>query len=74
MKRTLTFLAAASLSPSMANAAEPAAGEQVEASFETSAGTKLRFTTLKHIGHNSWSAAYATPELYQWFDGHLRRD
>ncbi|NND96720.1 MAG: prolyl oligopeptidase family serine peptidase [Pirellulaceae bacterium] len=29
-------------------------------------GTKVRFTSLEHIGHNSWSSAYATPELYQW--------
>lgn len=35
-------------------------------------GTKIRFTTLKHVGHNSWSPAYATPELYQWFDQHRR--
>lgn len=35
-------------------------------------GTKVRFTTLQHIGHNSWSAAYATPELYGWFDQHRR--
>lgn len=33
-------------------------------------GTKVRFTTLQHVGHNSWSAAYATPELYQWFSKH----
>ena len=33
-------------------------------------GKKVRFTTLQHVGHNSWSAAYATPELYQWFDRH----
>ncbi|MFP6873653.1 MAG: dienelactone hydrolase family protein [Verrucomicrobiales bacterium] len=36
-------------------------------------GTKARFTTLKHIGHNSWSAAYATPELYEWFNRNARR-
>lgn len=29
-------------------------------------GTRLRFTSLEHVGHNSWSATYATPELYQW--------
>ena len=33
-------------------------------------GKKVRFTTLQHVGHNSWSAAYATPELYQWFNKH----
>lgn len=43
--------------------------EMVEA-IEKAGGEKMRLTTLKHIGHNSWSAAYATPELYQWFDQH----
>ncbi len=28
--------------------------------------TKIRFTTLENIGHNSWSAAYASPDLYDW--------
>lgn len=35
-------------------------------------GEQIRLTILEHIGHNSWSAAYATPELYQWFDEHPR--
>ncbi len=30
--------------------------------------TTIRFTTLEEIGHNSWEAAYATPDLYQWLD------
>lgn len=42
------------------------------AAIEAAGGTKVRFTTLKHVGHNSWSAAYALPELYRWFDGHRR--
>lgn len=29
-------------------------------------GAKVRFTTLEHVGHNSWSSAYAMPELYGW--------
>lgn len=29
-------------------------------------GTMIRFTSLEFVGHNSWSAAYATPELFQW--------
>ena len=28
----------------------------------------LRFTSLENIGHNSWSAAYASPDLYEWLD------
>jgi pimeloyl-ACP methyl ester carboxylesterase len=39
--------------------------EMVEA-IKAAGGTKIRFTSLEHIGHNCWSAAYATPELYQW--------
>ena len=28
----------------------------------------IRFTSLENIGHNSWSAAYASPDLYLWLD------
>jgi predicted peptidase len=45
--------------------------EMVEA-IEKAGGDKVRFTTLKHVGHNCWSAAYATPELYSWFASHSR--
>ena len=47
--------------------------EMVEA-IQKAGGKKVRFTTLKHIGHNSWSAAYATPELFTWFNKYTRRD
>jgi len=31
------------------------------------AGSKtIRFTSLEHVGHNSWTSAYALPELYGW--------
>lgn len=43
--------------------------EMVEA-IRAAGGKKVRFTTLEGVGHNSWSAAYATPELYDWFDQH----
>ena len=39
--------------------------DMVEA-IRAAGGTKVRFTTLEGIGHNSWSATYATPELYRW--------
>mgnify|MGYP001255445452 CR=1 FL=1 len=39
--------------------------EMVEA-IRKAGGTKIRFTSLEHVGHNCWSAAYATPELFQW--------
>jgi len=38
------------------------------AAIEAAGGTKIKFTTLEGIGHNCWSAAYATPEIYQWLD------
>ena len=41
--------------------------EMVEA-IKKAGSTVVRFTPLEHIGHNSWEAAYATPELYQWLD------
>ncbi len=44
--------------------------EMVDA-IKKAGGTQVRFTTLEHIGHNSWSAAYATPELFEWFDKHV---
>ena len=45
--------------------------EMVEA-IKAAGGTKVRFTSLEGIGHNSWSAAYATPELYSWFEKFTR--
>jgi predicted peptidase len=39
--------------------------EMVEA-IKKAGGTQIRFTTLEHIGHNCWEAAYASPALYQW--------
>ena len=39
--------------------------EMVEA-IKKAGGTSIKFTTLEGIGHNCWSAAYATPQLYQW--------
>lgn len=43
---------------------------QMVDAIKAAGGTKIRFTTLENVGHNSWSAAYATPELYKWFDMH----
>lgn len=31
-------------------------------------GNAIRLTTLENIGHNSWSAAYASPDLYTWLN------
>ena len=46
--------------------------EMVDA-IRKAGGTKIRFTTLEHIGHNCWSATYATPELYQWMEKQAKR-
>lgn len=45
--------------------------DMVEA-IRKAGGEKVRFTSLEEIGHNSWSAAYATPELFGWFNKHTR--
>jgi predicted peptidase len=39
--------------------------EMVDA-IRAAGGTQIRYTTLEHVGHNSWSAAYSTPEIYEW--------
>lgn len=41
--------------------------EMVEA-IRREGGTKVRFTSLEHIGHASWQAAYQSSALYEWFD------
>lgn len=41
--------------------------EMVEA-IQKAGSTTIRLTTLTGIGHNSWQAAYASPDLYQWLD------
>ena len=47
--------------------------EMVDAIRNAGSGT-IRLTTLEHIGHNSWSAAYATPDLYEWLDRQRRTE
>lgn len=47
--------------------------EMVEA-IKGAGGNKIRFTSLEHVGHNSWSPAYALPELYQWLDQQKRAE
>jgi predicted peptidase len=34
--------------------------------LKAAGNTSVRLTVLEHIGHNSWSAAYATPDLTNW--------
>lgn len=45
--------------------------EMVEA-IKKAGNANIRFTSLEYIGHNSWEAAYATPELYDWLDKQKR--
>jgi predicted peptidase len=46
--------------------------DMIEA-IRAAGGKKVRYTSLEHLGHNSWSATYATPELYKWFNKHRRK-
>ena len=45
--------------------------EMVEALRECDG--KVRFTLYPDAGHNSWSAAYENPELYDWLLSHRRK-
>ena len=44
------------------------ANEEMVQAVVAAGSQSIRFTSLEHFGHNVWSAAYASPELYQWFD------
>ncbi len=39
--------------------------EMVEA-IQRAGGSQIRYTTLEHIGHASWAAAYESPDVYGW--------
>lgn len=45
--------------------------DMVEA-IRKAGGKSIRFTTLEHYGHNSWSPTYASPELYSWLNQQKR--
>ncbi len=38
------------------------------AAIKSAGGSTIRLTTLEGIGHNSWEAAYASPDLYEWLN------
>ncbi|MCA9159736.1 MAG: dienelactone hydrolase family protein [Planctomycetales bacterium] len=44
------------------------ANEEMVQAIQQAGSQTIRFTSLEHFGHNSWSAAYASPDLYQWLD------
>jgi predicted peptidase len=45
--------------------------DMVEA-IKKAGGDKIRFTTLEHVGHVSWEAAYHSPDFYAWLDKQKR--
>ena len=49
---------------------KPAGTEDMVKAIREAGGEKLIYTSLEGIGHNSWSAAYSTPQIYQWFNKH----
>lgn len=54
-------------------AVPPSGSKKMVKAIKKAGGRKIRYTTLEGVGHNSWSAAYATPGLYEWFDSHQRQ-
>jgi predicted peptidase len=48
----------------------PQHSRDMVAAIRKAGGRRAKLTMLAEIGHNSWSAAYATPELYSWFNVH----
>lgn len=46
--------------------------EELVQTIAKAGSQSIRFTGLENVGHNSWSAAYATPDLYQWLDRQTR--
>lgn len=46
--------------------------EELVQAIMNAGSQSIRFTSLESIGHNSWSAAYATPDLYKWLDQQSR--
>lgn len=44
--------------------------EELVVAIVKAGSQSIRFTSLENVGHNSWSAAYASPDLYAWLDKH----
>ncbi len=51
----------------------PIAKDQKLVDDAKACGVDIRFTVYPDTGHDSWSKAYADPELYSWFLSHRRR-
>jgi len=51
----------------------PLAKDQALVDEAKACGVDIRFTVYPDTGHDSWSKAYADPELYGWFLSHRKR-
>ena len=40
--------------------------EKMVKAIKEAGGKKVKLTRYEGVGHNSWSKAYATKELYDW--------
>lgn len=49
-----------------------AANSEMVDAIKKTGSNQIRWTSLENIGHNSWSAAYATPDLYTWLQQQSR--
>ena len=48
----------------------PSGTEKVVEAIRAAGGKKIKYTGLEDVGHNSWSAAYWTPQIYSWMRSH----
>lgn len=47
--------------------------EKMVQALREAGNEQVIYTVLENIGHNSWSAAYASSDLYNWMLGHKRK-
>ena len=52
------------------SAVPPSTSQEMVNAIRQAGGSKVILTTLEGIGHNCWSAAYASPDLYSWLNRH----
>lgn len=48
--------------------------EEMVTALEKAGGHQVKFTVYPEAGHDSWTATYENPELYEWFLKHTRSD
>jgi pimeloyl-ACP methyl ester carboxylesterase len=49
-----------------------AEADRMVRALHLAAGREVNFTIYHGVGHDAWTKAYATPELYEWFLQHRR--